>query len=90
MATSTVAARAPAAMYVAAGRKPGQKLIESLSLHFFVILGAFMVAWLPEYFRTQPHWTSTLMKSGPVHAVLPVQSAVHPPFGHFIVHVLLP
>jgi len=45
MATSTVAARAPAAMYVAAGRKPGQKLIESLSLHFFVILGAFIMAF---------------------------------------------
>jgi len=43
MATSSVAVRAPAAMYVAAGRKPGRRLMEEISLHILVIAGAIVM-----------------------------------------------
>ena len=45
MASSAVAARAPAGMYVAAGRKPGQQLMENVILHALVILGAIVMAF---------------------------------------------
>jgi multiple sugar transport system permease protein len=45
MATSSVAARAPAGMYVAAGRKPGERLMEELVLHVLVILGAIVMVF---------------------------------------------
>ncbi len=45
MATSAVAARGPAAMYMAAGRKPGEQLTETILLHVAVGIGAFVMAF---------------------------------------------
>ena len=45
MATSAVAARGQAAMYVAAGRKPGEQLTETILLHVVIALGAFVMAF---------------------------------------------